>query len=430
MKKGSLRNFSLLVFSALTLIACQDAPKPTGGGLPASLGEVPAVRLNYRYEPDVPAPTEAARPIANEQIEPAIRIDFEQNRSQETVQRIIASPNGKRALVAYTRPTDQPEDFRLDMYSSEGVFLRKVSSDLMAVHFPDTISWAPDSSAAAFVAMIRTASVADVTEPTTERPLEPDVVDATGAESNSNTAAVPASPTPAAPVGILLFRTEQLYVTDAEGNGTRPLTQNESLIYYYYEWSPDSTMLATLAATYAEWRYLKAEAERKTEAFVPQGRPRIVEKNGRERLLDDALTAIQPVWSPDSTKIACAFAHQIRVYDSVGTVPTQAAIPLRNNLLISSKAYDTEQARSMGEANAAPQSNEATANTADPSTGERLPDESTLVSFNPIVTIHWPSPELLYFQTAFVKRMLNEADSVSSFPRWHRLIFTPQAKTN
>ena len=428
--KICLGNFAVFVFAAFMFSACQDAPKQTGGGLPASLAEVPAVRLNYRYEPDVPAPTEAAKPTANEQIEPAVRLDFEQNRPQETIQRVILSPNGKRALVAYNRPTDQPDDSRLDMYSSDGVFLRKVSSDLMAVHFPDTISWSPDSSAAAFVAMIRTASVADVTEGSVEKPLEPDVVDATGADTNSNTAVVPASPTPPAPVGILLFRTEQLYLTDAEGSGTRPLTQNESLIYYYYEWSPDSTMLATLAATYAEWRYLKAEAERKTETFVPQGRPRIVEKNGRERLLDDALTAIQPVWSPDSTKIACAFAHQIRVYDSSGTVPTQAAIPLRNNLLISSKAYDTEMANSMGQPEAAPQTNANALNTADPSTGERLPDENSLASFNPIVTLHWPTVEQLYFQTAAVKRMLNEADSVSSFPRWHRLIFTPQAKTN
>ena len=56
-----------------------------------------------------------------------------------------------------------------------------------------------------------------------------------------------------------------------------------------------------------------------------------------------------------------------------------------------------------------------------------LPDENTLVSFNPIVALNWPSDEQLYFQTAYIKRMKNEADSVTSFPRWHRLILTPQA---
>ena len=71
--------------------------------------------------------------------------------------------------------------------------------------------------------------------------------------------------------------------------------------------------------------------------------PFVIEKNGRERRLDDGLTAVQPVWSPDSAKVACAFEHQVRVYDSRGDTPTQAAIPMRNNLLISSQAYDREQ---------------------------------------------------------------------------------------
>jgi len=56
-----------------------------------------------------------------------------------------------------------------------------------------------------------------------------------------------------------------------------------------------------------------------------------------------------------------------------------------------------------------------------------LPDEKSLVSFNPIVALAWTSDELLYFQTAFIKRMKKEADSVTSFPRWHRLVLTPQA---
>jgi hypothetical protein len=140
----------------------------------------------------------------------------------------------------------------------------------------------------------------------------------------------------------------------------------------------------------------------------------VLEKNGRERRLDDALTSIQPVWSPDSAKVAAAFEHQVRIYDALGTSPTQAAIPLRNQLLISSQAYDQAQAQQLN----------ADANTAAPST---LPDPTTLVSFNPIVMLDWSSPDILYFETAYLKRMKNEADSVTSFIRWHRLILTPQA---
>ena len=40
--------------------------------------------------------------------------------------------------------------------------------------------------------------------------------------------------------------------------------------------------------------------------------------------------------------------------------------------------------------------------------------------------LSWPADEQTLFQTAYVKRMKNEADSVTSFPRWHRLILTPQ----
>ena len=161
-------------------------------------------------------------------------------------------------------------------------------------------------------------------------------------------------------------------------------------------------------------------------AVFPQGRPRIIEKNGRERRLDDNLTAVQPVWSPDSGKVAAAFGNQIRLYDANGTNPTQAAIPLRNQLLISSQAYDRDQQRRAtnpdADANAA-------ANTQPPVDQPltTLPDEKLLVSYNPIVQIAWTADDLLYLETAYVRRMKNEADSVRSFSRWHRLALTAQA---
>jgi hypothetical protein len=117
----------------------------------------------------------------------------------------------------------------------------------------------------------------------------------------------------------------------------------------------------------------------------------------------------------------------VRIYDAAGTTPTQAAIPLRNNLLLSSQAYDREQAAKLeaiapSDANGVP----ANTNTGAPTT---LPDERTLVSYNPIVALNWTADDLLYFQTAYIKRMKNEADSVTSFQRWHRLVLTPQPTT-
>src|SRR5690606_5714598 len=118
-------------------------------------------------------------------------------------------------------------------------------------------------------------------------------------------------------------------------------------------------------------------------------------------------------------KVAAGYDTQIRVYDAVGALPTQAAVPLRNALLLSSQAYDMKQQQPLGAENTADANAQAPQSTT-------LPDPATLVSFNPIVGLEWTSPDILYFQTAFIRRMQNEVDSVSSFPRWHRLIFSPQ----
>ena len=183
-------------------------------------------------------------------------------------------------------------------------------------------------------------------------------------------------------------------------------------------------MLVALSSTSREWRYLEVIAGSKGEVMMPQGRPRVIEKNGRERRLDDNLTSVRPVWSPDSSKVAAAFNNQIRIYDASGTNPTQAAIPLRNQLLISSQAYDREQQKTLQTAN------NANNTVVDPSSDQALstlPDEKLLVSYNPIVGLAWTSDDLLYLETAYLKQMKNELESVRSFSRWHRLILSMQA---
>lgn len=435
---GGMRYLLFLVMIALGLLGA--ACGSSGGsnnvtGQPT--GAVPSVRLTYRYEGDVPAPEIPAKP-GSEERNAAVQADFDQRRPGEVLDDTFTSPNKKSIAAVYHRTDDLQSEFRIDIYSADGTLLKKVTSDLMAVHFPDTISWSPDSANLAFVAMLRVASGTTPTpvdgpdttstEPSPAAATDTPAADA-AANSNANAnmdanaegqAASPAAPTPEAPTGIMTFRTEQLYVCGSDGSATRPITQNEGFIYFYYVWSPDSTMLAALAAHSREWAELNRRADAAAAVFVPMGRPRIVELTGRERRLDDALTAVQPVWSPDSTKVAEAFDTQIRIYDALGTNPTQAAVPLRNDLLLSSQAYDKAQASSLN----ADANNEA-ANTAAPST---LPDPATLVSFNPIVTLAWTAPELLYFETAFVRKMKNESDSVNSFARWHRIVLASQGQ--
>jgi hypothetical protein len=431
------RNLAKLILAAILLSAfgCQKSIFQSPTVAPASLRDVPALRLNFRFESDAPAPPEANPNAQSEERNAAVQADFDQNRQQELLDKTIISPDKQRVLAVYHNASDQPSEFRLDMYSPDGKLLKRITYDGMAVHFPDTIVWSPDSKTVAFVAMIRAGLPGGQLIPT-PTPAENQANTAansqanTGAEANANTnvnaentnpAAAQATPAVEQPQAVLTLGSEQIYICSSEGGELKLLTQNQRLIYFYFVWSPDSSMLAALAATPQEWRYLEYQAKDvRGELFVPFGRLRLVEKNGRERLLDDNLTKVRPVWSPDSAKVAIAFDTQVRIYDSIGNTPTQAAIPLRNQLLLSSKAFDEELQRKEqgGDANTAPANTNANVST--------LPDESSLVSFSPIVELRWTEAEMLYLQTGYIKLFAKEAENVRSYMRWHRLIFSPQ----
>lgn len=425
----------LLIFIVAATFGCQrGAVQTPTAALPQTLREVPALRLNFRFETDVPAPT-VNEALQSEERNIPVQSDFDQNRAQEVLDKTLTSPDKLRVLAVYHRAGDAPLEFRLDMYAPEGKLLRKISYDGMAAHFPETIVWSPDSSAVAFVAMIRSSQggALPTPPPTENQPSgETNTNAAANTETNTNAEnsnadtnanfALPPTPATETAKAVLTFRTEQLYTANRDGADVKPLTQNEGLIYFYFVWSPDSSALAAMAATYQEWNYLQYDAEKKQELFNPQGRPRLIEKNGRERRLDDNLTNVRPVFSPDSAKVAVAFDRQVRVYDAIGDAPTQAAIPLKNQLLISSKAFDENlQKQEKGAEN----TNLAPVNS--PTETATLPDEGSLVSFNPIISLEWTENSILYLQTGYIKQMKNESDSARSYLRWHRLIFSPQA---
>ena len=413
----------LLLTLVVGLASCsRDAGNSSNStAAPSSLSQVSAVRLNFRYEPDVPGPTD--QPPSNaEERSASLQSDFDQNRAQEILDKTLTSPDKKRVVAVYHRVNDAPSEYRIDMYEPDGHLLRKVTPDTMAVHFPDTIVWAPDSSAVAFVATTRAQMAEAATAPTP--PSLPNPQESSTVNPDEQTPVAMSTPAPTA-ASILTFHTEQIYLCDTDGSGLKPVTQSEGRIYFYYVWSPDSAMLAALVTTSPEWASMQAQAASKKELFVPAGRPRIVEKNGRERLLDDAMTQTRPVWSPDSSKVAAAFDTQVRIYDASGTTPTQAAIPLRNQLLISSAAYDKQLEQQAAAENTVANANDQTAANAPPQT-TTLPDPSKLVSFNPIVMLQWTSPDILYFQTGYIKQFENPADNRSSYLRWHRLVLSPQ----
>jgi len=434
----------IVVFALLiATIACQKNIFQSSSVAPAVLRDVPALRLNFRYEADVPAPSDPTKLAPEEEKNAAVQADFDANRPQEILVKTIFSPNKQRILTVYQRLGDPDASFRLDMYSADAKFLRRVTPETMTADFPDIIVWSPDSANVAFVAIAREGGLNSLTPlptPVANTNSNTSANSAANTQSNANTNAntEPTAPvTPAAPVGdaapnVVTFRTEQIYICNSEGLDLKPITQNEGLIYYYFVWSPDSSMLASLAATYQEWRYLQLQADKNGEVFLPLGRPRIVEKNGRERRLDDNLTAARPVWSPDSAKVAVGFnvdnkPSQIRIYDAIGNQPTQAAIPIRNQLLFSSQAFDQKVNNEQSQqANANTEQTNTNANTSPNQPSLTLPDEKTLVSFQPIIALEWALDGELYFQTGYIKQY-RTGDGARSSLRWHRLVLSPQA---
>src|SRR5687768_18159407 len=114
-----------VLLAGLTLFnACSRPATDGSGSLPSSLSEVPAVRLNYRYEPDVPPP-DPPKNVAGEERNPAVQTDFDQNRPQEVLDKTLASHDAKRILAVYHRAGDLPSEFRLDMYTGDGRILKK-----------------------------------------------------------------------------------------------------------------------------------------------------------------------------------------------------------------------------------------------------------------------------------------------------------------
>ncbi|MFN3329606.1 MAG: hypothetical protein ACK419_01610, partial [Pyrinomonadaceae bacterium] len=329
-------------------------------------------------------------------------------------------------------------------YAANGTLLRKITPEGLAVtRFPDTIAWSPDSKNIAFVGMLRLKTVTETITPPQIEEVEPtpsqnaNTAESNTQETNANTSQSNIQTTPSVqPTPIVTaFRTEQIYLCDSNGENLRALTETEGLIHFYLAWAPDSSALVALAATWREWETEKAEALSKGEIFIPSGRPRIVEKNGRVRLLDDRKTKVLPVWSPDSSKVAAAFDTEIRIYDATED-PTQAAIPLRNQLLIASQEYEktlnqslqaNEQNQQESKQKSSQNSNQQPRLPSNANIGvSTIPSEEELVSFNPIVKLLWTEDRVLYFQTGYVREAQNPAESVRSFMRWHRLIFSLQ----
>jgi hypothetical protein len=387
-RRGVLLTLMLVIVAVAGGSACRKNNSEKKGVRPRTLRDVPAQRLAFNFTPDVDPPSRSGDD-ANALLA-TIENDFTTRRPEEALLRTVTSPDKMRAVAVYATNDDQPNEYRLDLYGADGNFLRHVTPSGLAVVFAPVVSWSPDGNYVAFIAY---KSESPQPSPTPLDEMLPD-----GFPSPLATT----SPSPLAPSAssVPLFKTEQLYFCNRDGFDLKPLTTREGLIYFYLAWSPDSNTLVALACRENEWR---------DRPMLPAGRPRLVGLNGGERLLDDAMTSVLPVWSPDASKVATAFESDVRIYDAPGETPSQATISLRENLLAASRAYDEKEAQKS-----------KSGGSKDGAATDRTP-----VSFNPIVTLEWPQPEMLYVQTGFVRDFENE--QVRNFMRWHLLRLSAQA---
>jgi hypothetical protein len=378
--------FALLLIAVVAGAGCRKGLLDRKSVVPRSLRDVPAQRLAYNFQADAAAPAGVSdSQNTNARLE-AVQRDFDERRKDDALVRTVMSPDGQRVLALYETGDTEQNTFRIDMYAAAaGTFLRNVSPPEMAGVFAATVAWSPDGNYIAFIAR-RSATA----PPPTAAPPE----------------TVTDMPQPSASVApvfapVQTFGTEQIYICNRDGFDLKPMTTRDGLIYFYLAWSPDSTGLVALACTENEWNSRPAE-------LLPAGRPRLINVNGQERLLDDRSTDVLPVWSPDSSKVSTAFETEVAIYDALTDSPTNARISLRDPLLAASSDYDEKNLKKK------------------PSESASKQQAGTLpISFNPVVRLAWPRPETLYLETGFLRIYANEP--VSNYLRWHKLDLSMQA---
>ena len=199
-----------LVTGCKTVIDRQDVR-------PRILRDVPARNLAYRLAPDVATPSsdvddslEKFEPVAN---------DFLNKRKEEALLRTVVSPDGRRVLALYGTADEPGLTFRIDLYNSDGEFLRNIVPPDLSCVFPETVVWSPDGS---FINFIARKSAVPSPTPTPQREEIP---------------LSSPSPVPSVSIAPLFdpvasFSTEQIYICNRDGYDLKPLTSREGLIYF------------------------------------------------------------------------------------------------------------------------------------------------------------------------------------------------------
>ena len=169
---------------------------------PLVLRDVPAQRLAYRFEADIGIPAELQAKKKKKLA--SIQADFAARRTNDALLRTVASPDGQRALALYGTEDESGPAFRIDLYASDGRFLKNLIPPTLSCVFPETVAWTSDGN---FITFIAHKSVKPAPTPTPPIDLSPEP-EASPLPSPSVAPTFPA---------VAAFTTEQIYICNRDG---------------------------------------------------------------------------------------------------------------------------------------------------------------------------------------------------------------------
>jgi len=191
---------------------------------PRELRDVPASRLAFRLETDISEDVlpENLRLDAPEELLPSIRTQFETSRTNEALLRTVLSPDKQRALALYDPGGGQPSDntFRIDLYGADGMFVRNILPQNLEGITLAAVAWSPDAEWIAFIGRERANATPSPT---------PEVVPDAPPVFDPNASPVPTASVAPMIAPVPVFKTDQIYICDRDGNNLRPLTSREGL---------------------------------------------------------------------------------------------------------------------------------------------------------------------------------------------------------